>query len=195
MTQREAYQRAVRLHAQHDAVCPAADACVKCTQLLADVAEARSTWLNSRFHWFTTGPVDTFRLAGNLVDSDRPWAMRDKAQHLFGGLLLSRLSMLMTRLMAPHATHLARARVTMLVVVGAALLNEGIEVFRMMRWWHQTSLFRAAGWEWHWDTWRWSHPDMNSNLTTAMPAAPPEWADSISWRDVVATFLGGLIGL
>lgn len=193
-TPREAFERARQQFLNHDAVCQAADTCVKCSQLASDLTETERIWRNSRFHWLTTAG-DTFRNGGTLVDTPCAWAMRDKVQHLVGGLLLARITAIIVAIVLHHDSVVSRARYTMTVVVMAALLNEGAEVFRMYRWWHRTSLFRAAGWEWHWDEWRWSHPDPNTGFTMQLPASPLEWADSFSWRDVLATVVGGAIGL
>lgn len=181
---------------QHEAVCPVEGQCVKCDQLRDDFLITMRILDNSRFHWLAR---DDFHDGGVLVDADRPWAMRDKVQHFVGGMILSRLVVIVCAIVVrllDHRPRPVRCRgLALLLTLMAALLVEGIEVVRLYRWWMRTEPFRKSGWEWHWDTWRWSNATSDSSLTMALPATPPEMADGFSWRDVLITVIGGAFAL
>lgn len=103
---------------------------------------------------------DTFANGGQLVDTDRWYAGRDKVQHFVAGMLLARL-----------LRHILPWPWVFALVLLAALLWEMFEEIRYRRW-------RAAVRRW-----------ISERPTDDAPPLP-RFADPFSWRDVVATVAG-----
>lgn len=130
-------------------------------------------------------------LGGVLVDATSPIAMRDKVQHAGGGLLLARLAAGLGRLLEQREMIVTwRSAWTLAVVLAGAIAMEIFEVVRLRRWWASTAVWRDLGWVWDWERWTWLH----TQAMPTTPRSPPAFADSFSWRDVLATVLGGITG-
>lgn len=104
---------------------------------------------------------DSFRTGGQLVDQATWYAGRDKVQHAVCGFILATVC---------RRAGLSR-RLTLLVVLVAAVACEVFELVRYLRWERR----------------------MHAMTAINMLAAPwPPFTDQFSWRDIVATVAGVL---